>query len=91
VQAAVHMVGKCSGRRDELNVLGTGGEPLIYLFDALSNRNFLVDTGASCSVVPYYSPASPSGPRLFSADGSPVATWGSKELQLWHRLWLLVL
>jgi hypothetical protein len=82
VQAAVYLGGKCSGRQDELNVLGTGSGPLIYLFDAFSNRNFLVDTGASCSMVPFHSSSLPSGPRLYSADGSPVDTWGSKELQL---------
>jgi hypothetical protein len=74
------LVGKCPGRWDELNVHGTGRGPLIYLFDDISKRNFLIDTCASCSAVLFYSSSPPSGPRLFSADGSPVETWGSKEL-----------
>ena len=75
--------GKRQGRREEeeLNSLPVGGF-LIYLQDVLSNRNFLVDTGASRSVFPHHSSAAPSGPRLLMADGRPAKAWGSRTLPL---------
>ena len=48
----------------------------------LTNRDFLVDTGASRSVFPHRSAAPPSGPRLLMADGRPAAAWGSRVLPL---------
>ena len=45
---------------------------LMYLQDALSNRDYLVDTGASRSVFPHRSSAAPTGPRLLMADGRPT-------------------
>ena len=75
--------GKLQGRREEeeLNSLPVGGF-LIYLQDVLSNRNFLVDTGASRSVFPHHSSAAPTGPRLLMADGRPTKAWGSRTLPL---------
>ena len=75
--------GKRQSRREEeeLNGLPVGGF-LIYLQDTLSNREFLVDTGASRSVFPHHSSAVPSGPRLLMADGRPTKAWGSRTLPL---------
>ena len=68
--------GKLQSRREEeeLNSLPVGGL-LIYLQDVLTNRQFLVDTGASRSVFPHHSPAAPTGPRLLMADGRPTKSW----------------
>jgi hypothetical protein len=55
---------------------------LIYLFDDFSCNNFLVDMGASRSVIPFSSDSAPVGPPLFTADGVKIATWGERELQL---------
>ena len=70
---ALQLLGKRSRRREEeeLNTLPVGGS-LIYLRDKLTNRDFLVDTGASRSVFPHQSAAPPSGPRLLMADGQSV-------------------
>jgi RNase H-like domain found in reverse transcriptase/Reverse transcriptase (RNA-dependent DNA polymerase)/Integrase zinc binding domain/Integrase core domain len=73
---------KRPGRRGQLNVLGTGGASLVYLFDDCSKSNFLVDTGASRSVLPYSSSAFPSGPLLYAANGVRIKTWGLRELKL---------
>ena len=75
--------GKLQGRREteELNSLPVGGI-LIYLQDVLSNRDFLVDTGASRSLFPHQSSAVPTGPRLLMADGRPTKAWGSRTLPL---------
>ena len=75
--------GKLQSRREEeeLNSLPVGGL-LIYLQDVLTNRQFLVDTGASCSVFPHHSSAAPTGPRLLMADGRPMKSWGCRTLPL---------
>ena len=71
--------GKLQSRREkeELNSLPVSGF-LIYLQDILSNRNFLVDTGAS----PHHSSAAPTGPHLLMADGRPTKPWGSRTIPL---------
>ena len=49
----------------------------------ISKDNFLVDTGATLSIVPHNSKTSPSGPILNGANGLPIPTWGyiSKVVQ----------
>jgi hypothetical protein len=74
--------GKCPGRRDQLNSVRTGGGNLIYLYDEFSQCNFLVDTGASRSVLPLSSKAPVNGPVIFAADGSRIDTWGCQLLNL---------
>jgi hypothetical protein len=37
----------------------------------------MVDTGAVCSVLPYRSKTSPTGPQLSGADGKAIPCWGS--------------
>ena len=74
ITAVLHAVlGKLQSRREEeeLNSLPVGSL-LIYLQDVLTNRQLLVDTGASCSVFPHHSSAAPTGPRLLMADGRPT-------------------
>jgi Reverse transcriptase (RNA-dependent DNA polymerase) len=55
---------------------------LIYVDDELSGKSFMVDTGATCSVMPYSSSSPPSGPHLTGADGHVIPTWGVKKLVL---------
>jgi hypothetical protein len=43
---------------------------------------FLVDTGASFSIIPHRSPTAASGPRLFGPSGLPIACWGERVLRL---------
>ena len=76
---ALLVVGKRPGRRRQLNHLRAGGV-LVVLRDEVSGKAFLVDTGASCSVLPFSSPATPSGPPLTGADGKNIPSWGSKQL-----------
>ena len=68
------MVGKLEHQQEIAFSLpaGSTGSSLIYLNDVLSNRRFLVDTGASISVFP--APASPtsSGVQLLTANGSTL-------------------
>jgi hypothetical protein len=49
---------------------------LIYLTDELTNNRYLVDTGATLSIVPCNQNSSPSGPLLKGADGQPIPSWG---------------
>ena len=54
----------------------------MYLQDALSNCDYLVETRASRSVFPHCSSAAPTGPRLLMADGRPTKAWGSRLIPL---------
>ncbi len=49
---------------------------LIFLTDELTNDRYLVDTGATLSIVPCTSIAGSSGPLLKGADGQPIPFWG---------------
>ena len=49
---------------------------LVYVTDQLSNRRFLVDTGAAYSILPHNSYGQPTGPPLAHPDGCPLACWG---------------
>jgi hypothetical protein len=48
---------------------------LIFLTDELINDRFLVDTGATLSLIPCTSNSSPSGPLLKGADGQSIPSW----------------
>jgi hypothetical protein len=48
---------------------------LIFLADELTNYRFMVDTGATLSIIPCTSNSSPSGPLLKGADGQPIPSW----------------
>ncbi len=47
-------------------------ERLIFLTDELTNDRYLVDTGATLSIVPCNQNFSPSDPLLKGADGQPI-------------------
>jgi hypothetical protein len=49
---------------------------LIFLTDELTNDRYLVDTGATLSIVPCNQYLSPSGPLPKGADGQPIPSWG---------------
>jgi hypothetical protein len=69
---------KWVGRR-ELNTLGGN---MIFLQDDESKQQFMVDTGAVCSVLLHRSKTPPTGPRLSGADGRAIPCWGTVR----HRL-----
>ncbi len=49
---------------------------LMFLTDKVTNDRYLVDTGATLSIVPCNQNSSPSGPLLKGADGQPIPSWG---------------
>ena len=61
---------------------------LIFLTDELTNDRYLVDTGATLSIVPCFKNTSPSGPLLKGADGQPIPSWGfiQKTVQFQGKL-----
>ncbi len=61
---------------------------LIFLTDELTRDRYLVDTGATLSVVPCNSKTTPSGPLLKGADGQPIPSWGfvKKTVQFQGKL-----
>ena len=80
---SLQLPGKLQSRQEEekLNSLPLSGY-LVYLKDSLSNRDYLVDTGASRSVFPHHSSAALTGPRLLMADGRSTKAWGSRLIPL---------
>ncbi len=47
----------------------------IFFTDELTHHRYLVDTGATLSIVPCTSKINPSGPLLKGADGQPIPFW----------------
>jgi hypothetical protein len=52
-----------------------GNAGLIFVTNKLTNDRYLVDTGATLSIVPCTCNPSPFGPLLKGADGQPVPAW----------------
>ncbi len=61
---------------------------LIFLTDELTNDRYLVDTGATLSIVPCKLNSRPSGPLLKGADGQPIPSLGfiKKTVQFQGKL-----
>ena len=58
---------------------------LLHVQDQRSGRQFLVDTGAQVSVIPasgFDRISGQTGPKLVAANGSPIPTFGKREIQL---------
>ena len=83
------MVGKLEHRQEDALSLpaGSTGSALIYLHDVLSNRRFLVDTGASISVFPAPASSTSSGVQLLTANGSTLTCSGSRIIPLRFGTW----
>ncbi len=61
---------------------------LIFLTDELTHDRYLVDTGATLSIVSCNSKTTPSGPLLKGADGQPIPSRGfvKKTVQFQGKL-----
>ena len=55
---------------------------LALLVDESTQQRFLVDTGSSYSIIPHRSQGPTSGPRLCTADRSPIACWGDRKMHV---------
>jgi hypothetical protein len=55
---------------------------MIFLQDDESKQQFMVDTGAVCSILLHCSKMSPTGPQLSCADGKAIPCWGSVRRRL---------
>ncbi len=79
MRGPLHLVGKLSGP-GRLNAVAAG--QLIHMLDQVSNRRFLVDTGASYSILPHRSSLPASGPKLYGPACQPITCWGERLVQL---------
>ena len=82
---SLHLAGPSGGKRPRrqwiINTASTGSR-LLHLKDKLTGLLFLVDTGASRSLIPHHSTAPASGPHLITADGQPISAWGTRKQTL---------
>jgi hypothetical protein len=69
---SLHLVGKL-GDPGWLNAVATG--QLIHMLDQITNRRFLVDTGASYSILAHCSSLPATGPKLFGKAGQLIPCW----------------
>ena len=79
MRGPLHLVGKLGGP-GRLNAVAAG--QLIHMLDQVSNRRFLVDTGASYSILPHVSSLPASGPKLYGPAGQPIPCWRERLVQL---------
>jgi len=72
--------GKLNGRA-VIAAATVPGQPgrLGLLIDDSSKTPFLIDTGSVYSIVPYNSSTTPTGPSITSANGKPIACWGTVQ------------
>src|SRR5450830_2177261 len=63
--------GKLGSRQQQINAVGG----LTFILDEISGSPFLADTGASVSVLPYFSPKPTA--TLKGADGKGIPTFGT--------------
>ena len=63
------------------------GSSLIFLPDVMSKKSFLVDTGASLSILPHKLSDSVFGPKLVSVNGSAIPAWGFKNVTVQFGLY----
>ena len=79
MRGSLYLVGKLGGP-GRLNAVADG--QLINMLDQVSNRRFLVDTGASYSILPHVSSLPASGPKLYGPAGQPIPCWGDRLVTL---------
>ncbi len=66
---SLHLVRKLGGQ-GRLNAVAAG--QLIHMLDQISNRRFLVDIGASYSILPHRSSMPAAVPKLFGPAGQLI-------------------
>jgi hypothetical protein len=71
---SLHLVRKLGGP-GRLNTVAAG--QLTHMLDQISNRRFLVDTGASYSILLHRSSLPAAGPKLFGRQVSSFLAWCS--------------
>jgi hypothetical protein len=82
VRGSLYLVGKLGGP-GRLNAVAAG--QLIHMLDQISNRRFLVYTGASYSILPHRSSLPASGPKLYGPAGQPIPCWGDRLVTLKYQ------
>jgi hypothetical protein len=60
---------------------------LCFVRDRLSGKDFLVDTGATLSLLPHRSATAATGPRLQSVQGQPIKTWNFVNVRVEFNGW----
>ena len=85
MQTTLRLVGKRAGRPPVVASAAGHNSGLLFLCDAVTKRQFLVDTGAEVSVLPATGldrRTRQKGPPLLAANGSSIGTYGTRTLSL---------
>ena len=81
----MRLVGKRQGRSSIVAQAAGRVEGLFFLYDTISKRRFLVDTGAEVSVIPATGldkRTKRSGSLLLAANGTSIRSYGTRTLSL---------
>ena len=71
--------------RSTVNNLSAGvNSALLHVYDANSNKYFLVDTGSALSVLPpgIAKATRPNNQPLIAANGTPIKSFGTRQIEL---------
>lgn len=79
LHSPLHVAGKLDGPA-RLNAVAAGH--LVHIVDQTSGRRFLVDSGASYSILPYKSAKPAKGPRMHGPSGQLIPCWGEQLQKL---------
>jgi hypothetical protein len=84
LRAAMRMAGGgklgCRGTVDAAGASDVKPGRLFFIFDSVSNKKLLVDTGSSFSLFPFHSAAKPCGLRLKAANRQRLRCWANRLL-----------
>jgi hypothetical protein len=59
----------------------SGNAKLCFIWDEKSGKDFLVDTGATLSLIPFQSAAAATGPQLQAVNKQAIKTWNFVKIQ----------
>jgi hypothetical protein len=82
VRGSLHLQVDCGKLACPARLNAAAAGQLLYITDQQSGRRFLVDSGASVSLLPHSSRDPSSGPRLRGPDGAAIGCWGPQQVDL---------
>ena len=85
MQAPCHFgAGKWANQSTVNNLSAGPNNALLHVFDSVSRKYFLVDTGSALSILPpcFAKALKPSNQPLVAANGTPIKSFGTRQIEL---------